>query len=419
MHAKRSIMSLRPVAAAVLSLGVLASGHAVAGEDTTPLSLTVAQYLSHDSNFSKDDSNRSAETVGTTVGRIAFDKSYGRQTYRASAKLSAQRYKNFDQLNNDGKDVNGSFTTELLRDWLVNANGTYSESLNTVQDNVGANRLVRNIRKYRDGGLTVRYGNGGTWAVEGSYDSNRQSYSLDSQRYQNANQTGKGLRVIYFASDVLNYSLGMRRVETDYPLNTSYSKISDRNIDLSTSWQVTGLSNLNATFTRRSTSYTPSDISGNSGWTGSLNWGYTPHGIVSYNVGFSRATGTDRQKFSGVVGGDNATFLNSNNTVTTNLVGSARAQLTGKLTLNVSQTVTRFKVDRSQVSEFEVLTELNGTASAVSGSYYHASTISMDYAAMRSLSLGCSYQRYSQGKDVYRRLYHGNSIDCNANFTID
>lgn len=420
MHAKRSIMFLRPVAAAVLSLGVLASGHAVAGEDDTPLSLTLAQYLSRDSNFAKDDSYKVGETVSTSVAQVGLNKSYGRQTYQASAKLSAQRYKNFDILNNDGKDVNGSFSTGLFREWLISANGGYNESLNTIQDNVGANRLVRNIRKYRDGGFSVQYGNGGTWAIAGSYDTNRQTYSLDSQQYQNANQTSKGLKAIYFASDVLNYSLGMRRVVTDYPSNPTYSQVRDRNIDLSTSWQVSGLSNLSATITKRSTSYTPSDIAGNNGWTGSMNWGYTPHGILSYNVGFYRTTGTDRQKYDSVYAGS---FLQTNrvnnNTVTTSLTGSARAQLTGKLGLNLSQTVTRFKVDRNQVSTLDAYALQVGADANVTGSYYHATTIAMDYQALRSLSFGCSYQRYSQGVDVYRRKYTGNSVDCNANFTID
>lgn len=419
MHAKRSIKSLRPVAVAVLSLGVLASGHAVAGEDDTPLSLTLAQYLSRDNNFAKDDNYKVGETISTSVAQVGLNKSYGRQTYRANAKLSAQRYKNFDILNNDGKDVNGSFSTELFRDWLVSANGAYNESLNTIQDNVGANRLVRNIRKYRDGGFSVQYGNGGTWAVAGSYDNNKQTYSLDSQQYQNANQTSKGLKAIYFASDVLNYSLGMRRVVTDYPNNTSYSQVTDRNIDLSTNWQVTGLSILSATLTRRSTSYTPSDIAGNSGWTGSMNWGYTPQGIVSYNLGFSRATGTDRSKFGQAYSNDNQVIKNSNNTVTSALTASARAQLTGKIGVGLSQTITRYKVDRTQVSEFEVNTGLNSSVSKVYGSYYHATALSMDYQALRSLSLGCSYQRYSQGQDIYRRKYTGNSVDCNANFTID
>ncbi|MBI2733645.1 MAG: hypothetical protein HYX44_10200 [Aquabacterium sp.] len=403
-------MSLRPVAAAVLCLGVLASGQAMAGEDDTPLSLTLAQYLSRDNNFAKDDSFKVGETISTSIAQVGLNKSYGRQTYRANAKLSAQRYKNYDILNNDGKDVNGSFTTGLFRDWLVSANGTYNESLNTIQNNVGTNRLVRNIRKYRDGGFSVQYGNGGTWAIAGSYDANRRTYSLDSQKYQNANQTSKGLKVIYFASDVLNYSLGMRRVVTDYPDNPSYSEVADRNVDLSTNWQVKGLSNLSATLTRRSTSYTPSDIAGNSGWTGSLNWGYTPQGIISYNLGFSRTTGTDRSKFGfATAGGDTVTVKNNNNTLTTSLVASARAQLTGKVGLTLTQTATRFKVQSS----------LNDSISKAYGSYYHATSFSMDYQALRSLSLGCSYQRYSQGADVYRRKYTGNSVDCNANFTID
>lgn len=424
MNTNRIIIALRPVAAAVLSLGVFASGYAVAGEDDTPLSLTLAQYLSHDSNFSKNDISRRAETIATTVGQLGFNKSYGRQTYAASAKLSAQRYKNSDQLNNDGKDVNGSFTTELLRDWLVSANGTYSEALNAIQNNVGVDQLVRNIRKYRDGGFSVQYGNGGTWAIAGSYDSNKQTYSLDSQKYQDANQTSKGLKAIYFASDVLNYSLGVRRVVTDYPSNPTYSEVVDRNIDLSTSWQVTGLSNLNATLTKRSTSYTPSDIAGNNGWTGSVNWGYTPHGIVSYNVGFSRTTGTDRQKYgAGTVlttsGLYDLTGRVNNNTVTTSLTGSARVQLTGKIGLNMSQIINRFKVDRSQITSADAAAAVYSTDASISGSYYHATTIAMDYQALRSLSLGCSYQHYSQGQDVYRRKYQGNSVDCNANFTID
>lgn len=427
MHAKQSIMSLRPVAAALLSLGVLASGHAVAGEDDTPLSLTLAQYLSRDNNLFKDDQNKAAETVSTSVAQLGFNKAYGRQTYRAAAKLSAQRYKNFDQFNNDGKDVSGSFSTEFLRDWLVSANGLYNESLNAIQNS--ANRFEPNIRKYRDGGFSVQYGNGGRWAVAGSYDSNKQTYSQDSQKYQNSNQTSKGLKAIYFASDVLNYSLGMRRVVTDYPLNGSYSQVVDRNVDLSTNWQITGLSSLNATLTRRSTSYTPGDIAGNSGWTGSAGWGYTPSGIVSYNLGFARTTGTDRSRSDQVVNvqnGNGQTTLDilsnrvNNNTVTTSINASARMQATGKIAFTLNQSISHFKIDRTQSQILLLGTDTPSPERASQfSSYYHATTLSMDYAAMRSLSLGCSYMRYTQGQDVYRLKYTGNSIDCNANFTID
>lgn len=426
MQKKSNKLALQPVAIAIAGLGFLWAGHAVAGDDDTPLSLTMGQYLSRDNNLFKDDQNKVGETVSTTVGRIGFNKAYGRQNYSAAAKLSAQRYKNYDQFNNDGKDINGNFSTELLRDWLISANGLYSESLNSIQNNT--DRFSKNIRKYRDGGFSVQYGNGGTWAIAGSYDSNKQTYSLDSQKYQNTNQTSKGLKAIYFASDVLNYSLGARRVVTDYPLNLSYSQVVDRNIDLSANWSLSGLSNLTATVTRRSTSYTPSEIAGNSGWTGSANWSYTPHGIVSYNVGFARTTGTDRTKTdkavnlkadNGDLSADVLSTRVNNNTVTTSLNASARMQLTGKVALTLSQAINHFKIDRTQNQVLLVDGGVSPSQVDVFGSYFHGTTISAEYAPMRSLTLGCSYQRYSQGKDAYRLQYHGNSVDCNANFTID
>lgn len=419
MHAKRSIMSLRPVAVAVLSLGVLASGHAVAGEDDTPLSLTLAQYLSRDNNFAKDDSFKVGETVSTSVAQVGFNKAYGRQTYRASAKLSAQRYKNYDQFNNDGKDVSGSFATEFLRDWLISANGAYNESLNAVQNNAGTDRFVRNVKKYRDGGFSVQYGNGGTWAIAGSYDSNKQTYSNDAQKYQDANQTTKGVKAIYFASDVLNYSFGTRRVVTNYTDPRSpYVRVADKNIDLSTNWQITGLSNLSATITHRSTSYTPDDLAGSSGWTGSANWGYTPQGLVSYNFAFSRTTGTDRSmssQYSGLL----VSKINSD-TVTTTVGASARAQLTGKVAATLGYSVAHFEIDRNTLTSGAFSGLFPGAGSQATSSYNHTASLGLEYAALRSLSMGCSYQRYSQGADVYRLYrYHGNSVDCNANFTID
>lgn len=416
MNTNRIVVSLRPVAGAVLGLGLLMIGdQAIAGEDDIPLSLTLAQYLSHDNNFAKDDNYKVAETTSTTVLSGAFNKSYGRQNYQLSGKLSAQRYKNYDQLNNDGKDVNASFSSELLRNWLISANGAYSEALNTIQNNAVSDRLTRNIKKYRDGGFSVQYGNGGTWAVAGSYDQNRQVYSADSLKYQNSNQTSKGLRAIYNASDLLSYSMGFRHVITDFPNNATYSQIADRNIDITANWQVTGVSGLNATLTRRSTSYTPSDIAGNTGWTGLANWYYTPHGILTYNIGFSRTTGTDRSKQGLGQGLYNDV---NNNTTTTSLSGGVNAQVTGKITVGLSASATSFKIQNTTVLRDSFGNSLPEN-SPLTASYNHVAAVSVNYNPIRSVGLGCSYQRYSQGQDAYRLKYTGNSIDCNASFTLN
>jgi len=60
------------------------------------------------------------------------------------------------------------------------------------------------------------------------------------------------------------------------------------------------------------------------------------------------------------------------------------------------------------------------SSSTQTSSYAHTTALSMSFAAMRSVSLGCSVQRYSQqGGDIYRIRYSGHSFDCYGNFTLN
>jgi len=428
--------SLRPVALAILAglASVLSVNLAFAGEDDFPLSLTLTQDVNRDSNFTKDDSNKIGDTTSTTSAQVLLNKAYGRQTYQGGLTLSKQQHAHFSDLNYDGKDANGSFTTEMAKNWLLSANGEYSDTLNAIQNNVlSADRLNKNVKKYRDGGFSVQYGNGGTWAVAGTVDSNKQSYSDPAQQYQDATQRTTGLRAIYFVTDTLQYSLGTRRVVTKYDLNPTYEQVVDRNIDLSTQLQITGLTNLSATLTRRATSYVPANASvtlpDNAGWTGIFNWQYTPHGILAYNVGFSRTTGTDRSQSTGLqvlqtgasqYAVDTVTSKVNNNTVTSTLNFGAQAQLTGKLSFSSTYAVSQFKIDQAYTSDYQNLTTLNASTANTVDSYNHVLTFGLNYAALRSVRLGCSYQRYSQGADgVYHIKYSGDSVDCSVNFTLN
>lgn len=425
MYAIQSTSKWSPVALAVALLGLSTSNGAFAGEDDFPLSLTLSQAVSRDSNFTKNDAARVPETIATTAAQVSLNKQYGRQTYQGGLKLSDQKYHNFGYLDNSGVDGNFAFSTEMLRDWLISANGMYSKALNLVQNNSINDRTAKNIRTYRDGGFSVQYGNGGRWAVAGSYDSNRLNYSDNSLNNQDARQHSAGLKVIYYASDVLSYSLGERSVVTSYPNNLSYSQATDHNIDLSSDWQVSGLSNLNVTVTRRSTNYIPDNIAGSKGWTGSLYWVYTPHGILTYNVGFSRTTGADRQ-FSSSTQPVNAnaidTFVSkvNNNTITTSLSLGARAQLTGKFSATAGYSVTKFSADQTSSTAFLDVPGSNRDNSQSVGSYNHVASVGFSYDVLRSVNLGCNYQRYSQGADIlYHLKYSGREFDCTASFTLN
>lgn len=411
-------MSLRPVVLAVFaSLASMSAGLAHASEDETPLSLSLAHSITRDNNFSRNE-EKQAETVNTTSVRLGLDKSYGRQTYRAAARLAASRYAHFgDRLNNESKDVNGSFTTGIASNWVVSTGGVYAENLVPVQDNRVDNRVVRNIKTYRDGNIAVQYGNGGLWAVVGTLDANKQRYSEDSYKPQNADQNSTGLKAIYYSTDLLNFGVGARVVRTNYPNNRNNLTVTDKNFDLSTDWRVTGLSNLEAVLTRRNTSYSTDTVSV-SGWTGSLNWTYTPRGLVSYGMGLSRTTGSDRQKSTlvdtkqKVVGSQDY----ASDTVTTALSLSASLRATGKLTFGVNHNISRYSQDTST-------TVSSGTAFALSGGQYHSirhtTGLTSNYAITRALNLGCGMQTYSQTKDLNRPKYDGRSVDCNASFTLD
>ena len=436
MYENQFTSPLRPLALAILTgLVAVVVSPAFAGEDDTPLSLTLSQGFTRDSNFTKDDTNKVGDTISTTAAQVSLNKAYGRQNYQAGLKLSKQQHAHFKDLNFDGKDANAALSTEVARNWLLSANGVYADTLNPVQNNGLTGGVEKNVKKYRDGGFSAQYGNGGTWAVAGSIDANKQSYSSIAQQGQNANQRTTGLKAIYFVSDALQYSLGARRVVTKYELNTTYDQVIDRNIDLSTQLQITGLTNLRATLTRRATSYVPTDPSvvlpNNGGWTGDFNWQYTPHGIASYNLGFSRTTGSDRQQSTNPqeiaqnvsihgYGSDTVTSKINNNTVTSTISLNGRAQLTGKLSATSSYAVSQFKIDRAYTVDFKHSLDLNKEGASSVDSYNHALTFGVDYTALRSLRLGCSYQRYSQGYDgIYHIKYSGNSVDCNVNFTLN
>ena len=414
MHAKRSIMSLRPVAAAVLSLGVLASGHAVAGEDTTPLSLSLSHEVMRDSNFSKNENGRS-ETVNTTSVQLGLNKAYGRQNYGMNARVNANRYSNNDQLNNDGKKVDASLSSELFSNWIVRVNGLYDENLNQIQNNDAGSRLVKNLRKYRDGGVTLQYGNGGTWALVGSYDANNVNY--EAQPLNDAKQHTNGLKLVYYSSDVLNFGLGGRRVSTKY-VNRNELVQTDKNVDFSVSWRATGLSSLEAVLTRRATDYSDPQYTSSTGWGGQLGWDYKPAGLMSYGLNMSRSIGSDRQSTNFVFA--STPVVSIADTIVTAVTADARLQATAKLLFTTSYTLTQYKQDNAY-------TGLDN--SQKSSSWGRSFSVGGSYQILRSLKGACSYTKYSQTKQESRNLfgdpyvirpqYDGHAFSCNANFTID
>lgn len=395
--------------------------------ENLPLSLSLSQNLRRDTNILRTTEGRS-DTISTTAVQGTFNKAYGRQVYSASARFARIRYDELNRFDNDGRNLNAGVTSEFGSNWRASVNALSSTNLVNPQDNPRDNRALRNIRTVRGVNGTLQYGIGGTWAVQGTFDNNRISFSEDVFQFQNSQQSSQGLRLIYNATDLLNFGFGPRWVNTRFPNNSTIREAKDQNLDFTVNWQVTGLSNLNALISRRETEQGVAGSRRIQAVTGSLGWGYTPRGRVSYAMNLTRSTSADRfQEAQGF------TFLGNNlravqnvafDTINTSLNLSASAPITGKVSTGLTYGLTRFEQDSARgrsTTSIAVVDQLlgNNASSTSANSSLQTLTWSTRYAATRWLGVNCALQFYKQSGDVIRPQYSGQSLDCGASVTLD
>lgn len=404
-----------PFLVAVASAALLSGwcGTCLAQEDDSlPLFLTSSLTLMHDSNLART-TERQSDTVRSLGVAAGLNKAYGRQTYLLYGRLTKNQYNRFaDQLDNDSKNLNGKFTSEFLSNWLVTLGGQYDENLNSLQDNSLQERVIKNVRTYRDTNLSLQYGKSGLWSIVGKIDQNDLTYSR--QRLQNAEQNSQSVRVYYSPSDLLRFGVGPRFVKTDYPYRTISKKVEDKNLDFTADWRATGLSSLNALLSLRDTKYTDAggQSTNNDSVTGSLGWFYTPRGPISYTANLSRKTNSDRYN-SGLLGLGSVSMDYITNTVAL----GARWQATAKISLGANYTRNMYDNSRTIKYSLAQLSTLNSTSNTES----HQDTYSLDlqYQPTRSVELSCNVSKYSQTLDIMRNEYDGHVTSCSASLTLD
>ena len=276
--------------------------------------------------FRVESSNYPAELGTGSAGQISVVTKSGGNDFHGSL---------FEYLRNDTKRLDGQFTSEFGRNFKLSLGGQYNQGLNPIQNNNnGELRVVRNIRTLSGTSASLQYGLGGRFSLVGSVENNKQTFSEPAYRTLNLDQQARAARVLYNVTDTLQWGVGLRRVETDYPYRNN-EQVRDNNIDFQVGWQATGQSSLDAVLSRRDSRYSITGRKLNS-WVGSLNWEFTPRGLIVYRVGLSRSTGSDRytQRQSFLGSGFDANF--DYNTITTGVNMSARYQPTAKIGLTAA-----------------------------------------------------------------------------------
>ncbi|WP_431588956.1 hypothetical protein [Aquabacterium sp.] len=421
---------------ALSSVAVAALWACAVPAQADPLALRLSETVSYDSNYARNATDQ-AEVISSTGVGLTFNKLYGRQNYFASGKFDVNKHKNFKEQDNNSYDVDGRFVSEIASNWALSVNGSSSRRLNSVENNPLNQRLSKNELSQHDAGLNLQYGVAGRWSLLGSLGASRTSYSLDSFDYQNRDQSSGGLRLVYNTSDLLSFGFGVSAANNEYPNQIVAGvpeEVKQRSIDFSTNYQATGSSRLNGILSYAKNKYKSDAAANFKGFTGRLNWDYKPGGATTYNLGLSRSTNNDGSGtglrnnvyYQDIVetGPGTAELVKryidtSYQTVTTSLDGKVRWAPTAKLGFNANVGWDLYKVKKS----YSVASTLSGETS----SRYRVFGLSADYQYSRAIAMGCSVQQYKQGAEsnpgvsngVPRVAFDGQTVSCNASFTID
>lgn len=413
-------MSKTKIDKQTLVMGAVACAAALSATSSkaeTPLSLTVSQELTYDSNVLKDNNNKRRDAISATGLQVGFNKTYGRQTYKASGTVVKTKYKNTKEYDNDGYNASLGMSSSLLANWYVSADYSSVKQQQNPEDQ-GNLRYRENV-VVDTASVFLQYGMYGKWSVNSTIDGDK--YKYDVRKDNDRSSNGLRLGVRYSPTDLLYFDVGVKKSEIDYPKYILAAGIGDKihrtDYDLNSKWIVTGYSQ----FTGR-VGWTQERHDGDSrrdfdGLTGRVSWIYTPTGKMTYTVALDR----DTNNAGGYTTGQffNAFTFATQNRVTTGLSLAATWAATSKI--SVKGGLVYKKIDEELSSGFyEGDAEFIPPGAALgSGGYYKNLNFGLTYRPFRSTTLACSVSQYKRSGAILSRNYDGEEVNCSAVFSVD
>jgi hypothetical protein len=367
---------------------------------SSPFYFRASETLSYDSNVFRvpDSQVRSRDGISSTELTVGIDQPYGRQRWLASAGVTANVYKNQDQLNNTGYDLLLGLDWEALSRWGgdVRIESTQQQANFENYGSQFAVNTSKNLEQVNSVRARARYGLVSLWSLEGTFAHRDVNFSDNLFNDREYRQDQLGFGVGYQPSDLLRLGVAARYTDGRYPNGTptQADKYKRDDVDLTADWKASGLSTLNARISATHENHTPLDVRDFRGVTGSLGWNYRPTGKTTLDLRLSRDTGTR----------GNGTPAQIDPSVTANFLTDARLsdridaavrwEATSKITLRGQAGYSHDRYDE------QFITNTAATATGDSGNTRNY-LVGVAYQVTRVWSLGCEAGRRSRSTPVF------------------
>jgi hypothetical protein len=399
MTPMNTVATFRP-----LALGLVLGALAPAWAQSSPWGLGLSQQFTHDSNVLRTpDLTATADTISSTGLRLALDQPWGRDRLHANLAVDNNRFRTLDYLNNT------SYSGDLGLDWtaaglwqgelgLTSGSQLFRYDLNnaTTVNERTLERTQRLFGRARVGVITA-------WTFEAGVDAFDRSYSsgqFASRDLQRITLDG-GLR--YRASPDLNLRVGYSYTDGRYPNLGAGDDFSRHGLQLSTVWQASGASTIDASATLSRESHSLQTSRSNSYWSGSARWQWQPTGKLLLSTRLARDSDS---------GTSEAAAITADAKLRTTLEFTSTWNVSSKLSISAQWRQVQRRLDNS-------FAQLPGIP-LLASDRTHSASLGINWQPVRSVELGCQVAREQRSADDgglgLTYAYHSNLFNCSGQF---
>jgi len=283
----------RPLAVFLGALFATAAVSALAAPPEEGLQLYGGIGWAYDDNILRvpDDEapfeGKRGDAYRTAEAGILYNKRISRQRVAVSAKVSKVSFDHFDQLDYDGRDLQGTWFWEIGNKFEGRAETMYLQTLAPYTD---FRSDQRNLRKQRRHLFDAGYKMHPSWKVRAGYSQDEFDYELLVQRFNNRTEKAVETELLYTPKSGSSVGLVARRVKGEYPnrrpinAGVMVDDFTQDELKARVNWLATGSTTVQALagyVRREQQSFGEGKTSG---FNGRVTGIYTPRGKISYTA---------------------------------------------------------------------------------------------------------------------------------------